>query len=124
MQTNVSVGVAISFLGHIVAIVDAGNHQDITIAEIEDSIENGTLFQFLEEEIGDEIDLTLWPDEYRTALTNALLDIVLVYRGNERRKFGLENSGLCLLVSWTNEVIFRNVDSDKKIEISFDTYQV
>jgi hypothetical protein len=27
------------------------------------------------------------------------------YAGNERRKWGIENLGLCLLLAWTNEII-------------------
>jgi len=27
------------------------------------------------------------------------------YAGNERRKWGIENLGLCLLLAWTNKII-------------------
>jgi hypothetical protein len=27
------------------------------------------------------------------------------YSGDERKKWGVENSGLCLLLAWTNEII-------------------
>jgi len=27
------------------------------------------------------------------------------YAGNERRKWGIENYGLCILLAWTNEII-------------------
>ena len=41
------------------------------------------------------------------AIDAKLNDILAAQRGNERRKWGIENSGLCLLVAWANEIMQR-----------------
>jgi hypothetical protein len=38
-------------------------------------------------------------------INSELKSILGGYAGDERRKWGVENSGLCLLLAWTNELI-------------------
>lgn len=124
MQTTMKVLYPVSFLRQINMAIDTEEYQHITIEDVENEIENGSLFSYLRKELNDHIDFSLWKLDMEAALTNALYDILVVYKGKERRKFGIENSGLCLLVAWTLEVIARNTDNQKNVEISFNSFQV
>lgn len=93
------------FLQNINSAIDSGKYQDISVEEVEDRIERGDLVPYLRERLGEDVDLSL-PDPSMAAELNAKLqDLLGGYRGRERRKWGVEHSGLCLLVAWTSEII-------------------
>ena len=87
------------------AAIDTGKHQTISINEVEGHIEKGDLIPWLREKLGKDIDLSLLDHTMVTEITSGLNDILGGYRGRERRKWGVERSGLCLLLAWTNELI-------------------
>jgi hypothetical protein len=101
----------LSFLTYIVlelnALIDTGRYQGISIAEIHRAIEQKRALEFVKEKCGEDADMSMplsTPDSL--ALYNEhLLSIFGGYAGNERRKWGVERSGLCLLLAWTNEII-------------------
>ena len=80
------------------------------MADIKREIRKGTIFEFLQEVTGDDVDLsiimngTTYPG-FKDFYVEYLQRIVDAYSGNERRKWGIENSGLCLLLAWTTEII-------------------
>lgn len=97
----------VSELSHL---IDTGKYNDITVMEIHEHIEQKDVITFLKSKAGDDVDFSilLSGDHYRVYLENyndKMLDLFLAYGGDERRRWGVENSGLCLLVSWTNELI-------------------
>lgn len=111
-------GIPINFIGVLSMAVDSGNHQNITTADVKNHIEQGDLIPFLKHElISTTTMLDTYSEEDAEALNQCLHDLLLVYWGREDRKFGIENSGLCLLISWTNEVVYRNVDPDVTVNI-------
>ncbi|MDD5344567.1 MAG: hypothetical protein PHW12_09125 [Smithella sp.] len=93
------------------AAIDSGKYSSIGIAEVEKHLRDGSIFTFLKEKIGEDIDLSLLtsPDscypgfvEYYTERMDSMVN---AYGGNEKRKWGIENQGLCLLLAWTIEII-------------------
>ena len=87
------------------AAVDTGKYQSITLAEIEEHIDRKDLIPYLRERLGNDVDLSLYDDDVAAEINEELHDILLAYGGRERRKWGIENSGLCLLIAWVNELI-------------------
>lgn len=94
---------------HLNALIDSGKYNDISIHEVHQAIEGKRVLQFLKERAGSDIDLSIhfsnvWPD-FEDFYESRLNDLYGGYAGNERRKWGVENLGLCLLIAWTNEII-------------------
>jgi len=104
------------------SLVDAGERTDV--AETVEHIENATLFAWLAEKYtpGDPNFLYAFegkmgeePPVWESAAPEILaafayeLDPAL---NRIRKKFGIEHNGLCLLISWTAELIGRRVWSD------------
>jgi hypothetical protein len=80
---------------------------DVTIAEVHDHIEGGNLFAWLRRKFAGHIDLSIHDLTSEQEIVLGLQDILCGYRGQERRKFGVEHNGLCLLIAWTAELIQR-----------------
>ncbi len=95
------------FILNINAAIDTGKYQDISVAEVEDHIDGGDLISYLRERLEGDLDLTFIKEPDALELNAKLNDILVAQRGNERRKWGIENSGLCLLVAWANEIMQR-----------------
>ena len=96
-------------LRNLTHLVDAGEYNDITIEDVHKHIENETVLRFLSElkgasELKAILESDLWIG-FATFYTKSIKSIYYGYAGNERRKWGIENSGLCLLIAWTNEII-------------------
>ena len=98
-------------LFEINAVLDTGKYDHISIDDIHREIENGTVLRFLAKEAAGDIDLSLILDRESDELnfeenyTRHLQSIYGGYAGQEGRKWGVENKGLCLLVAWTVEII-------------------
>ena len=92
------------------SMLDTGRHDTITVAEIRQHIEDGSILRFIRERGGKDIDLSILLDagtygNFEAFYVSYLQSICGAYAGNERRKWGVENRGLCLLIAWTNEII-------------------
>lgn len=90
--------------------IDSRRHDDVTISDVYSWIENREVIPKLSEHIGDDIDVSLYgPDGPYPNFVEFYHDRLHAlwggYEGNHRRKWGVENSGLCLLLAWTNELI-------------------
>lgn len=99
---------------HLNALVDSGKYNDISIDDVHCAIEGKRVIEFLKERAGRDIDLSVhlsntWGD-FEGFYESRLNDIYGGSSGNERRKWGVENLGLCLLVAWTNEIIQQGED--------------
>lgn len=89
------------------SMLDDSANDDITLDEIKRQCAAGHLFDFLQRRGGDSIDLSMLRGQtelmvwYVTAVAGACRS----FSGRERRKLGLENRGLCLLVAITAELL-------------------
>lgn len=92
------------------SLIDSGKYSDITLDDIEREIERGSLFQYLIGRAKGDVDFsiilkgTTYP-RFEKFYIDRLQNICNAYSGNERRKWGVQNLGLCLLLAWTNEII-------------------
>jgi len=93
------------------SLIDTGKYQDISLEEIKKEIEKGTILEFLKSRVGKDIDLSMYLHTdtaysgFKEFYIDELQKLLGGYGGRERRKWGIENSGLCLLLAWTNEII-------------------
>ncbi|EFE09362.1 hypothetical protein [Citrobacter youngae] len=93
---------------HINSLVDSGKYNDITIDDIHDAIEKKSLLQFIKKRCGKDIDLSLHLYEginFESEYEERMNSLYYGYAGNESRKWGVRNQGLCLMLAWTNELI-------------------
>jgi len=91
-------------------LIDSGKYTDITIDDVHEAIENKRLLRYLRERAGNDIDLSALLDSdvygnFEEFYETRMNDIYGGYAGDERRKWGVENLGLCLALAWTNEII-------------------
>lgn len=95
------------FIMEVNAAIDTGKYLDIGIEDVERQIESHNLIPWLKNRCGADVDFSLF-DEFAAEGLNRRLDSILGgYKGNERRKWAIQNSGLCLLVVWAAELIQR-----------------
>jgi hypothetical protein len=88
-------------------LVDHGYHDGVTISEVENHIERGDVLAWLGRKFAGEIDLSIYGPASEHEITQGLQDILGGYRGLERRKWGIEHNGLCLLIAWVTELVQR-----------------
>ena len=94
------------FIQEVSVMIDMGGHY--SIEEIEQHIEGMDVIDWLEKEFPFNktgIDFSLFGAEERKFIHEALESILGGYRGQERRKWLIEKNGLCLLISWSTEII-------------------
>ena len=93
------------------SLIDSGKYGDITIDEVHKHIESGTVLSFIKDRAGADVDLSLQlsakadDQSFEQYYGRYLRATYYACAGDESRKWGVENSGLCLLVAWTNEMI-------------------
>jgi hypothetical protein len=100
--------VDLTFTGFLVnAALDAGKGGDLTFDEVYSGLERGSLLVDLDRKYPDTFDFSLFPagGEAEEALLGALYDATGGISGRERRKTGVENNGLCLLMALVLEAI-------------------
>lgn len=91
-------------------VIDSGKHNDITITEIHNAINSQELLRFIQKKCDKDIDLSIHLDSsaysnFEKHYEEKMNQIYNAYAGDERRKWGVENLGLCLVLAWTNEII-------------------
>lgn len=92
------------------SLIDSGKYSDITIEDIHNAIERKRVLRFLKERAGSDVDLSIYLDskaygDFESYYEAQLENIYGGYAGQEHRKWGVENSGLCLVLAWTNEIV-------------------
>ncbi|WP_037287730.1 hypothetical protein [Saccharibacillus sacchari] len=99
--------VTTQFIQELSFLLDKG--VSFSIAEVHKHIENKDVIDWLESEFpfGTEngLDFSLFEQRHRDYLHNELEAIYGGYAGNERRKWGIVSNGLCILISWSTEII-------------------
>lgn len=87
------------------AAIDAGHKADWE--ETQEHIEAGDVFPWLRKQ-GFSIDLSFYSGDrayVADEISQEWQSLYSGYSGSERRKWGVENNGLNLLLAWTNEII-------------------
>lgn len=82
-----------------------GRYDSISIDDVKAELEKGTLFEYLQRGLGQDIDTSIFTEEEKAALNAEWLDMALAI--NESRKMCVEKGGLCLLVAYVLESIQR-----------------
>ncbi|GAA3720568.1 hypothetical protein GCM10022421_31030 [Oceanisphaera sediminis] len=98
----------LSFIGFYVNSAIANGHADkISFEEIYDGIERGTLLDDLSEKIPGEFDFSLFKsgEEQSVGFHNVMSEVAGGLQGRERRKVGIETSGLHLLMAFILEAM-------------------
>jgi len=91
--------------------LDTGKYDDLSLSEASHHIDARAVLPWLESRVP-EMDLSILSEEDADEYQAGLTDIFGGYAGAERRKWGVEHRGLCLLIAWTNELVQRRVFSD------------
>ncbi len=98
----------LSFVGFYVNSAIANGHADtISFDEIYGGLERGTLLDELNEKIPGEFDFSLFEsgnDEHK-GFHNVIAEVAGGLQGRERRKVGIESSGLHLLMAFIIEAM-------------------
>jgi hypothetical protein len=103
----------LSFLGFQVnAAIEKGHGNKILFNDVYKGLEERNLFELLDEKLPRVLDLSLLLErnegtslEQRDGLLNALSDAASGMEGQETRKYGIESSGLSLLMAYILEAI-------------------
>ena len=93
-------------------LLDTGKYSHITIEDIHREIQKGTILRYISNIAGSDADFSIYLDvhdepDFEAQYAKHLQLIYGGYSGQERRKWGIQNLGLCLLIAWTNEIIQR-----------------
>jgi hypothetical protein len=91
-------------------LLDTGKYDNISIDEVLIEIDKGTILKYLQDRTQRDIDLSIHMKsdtygDFESFYVKHLQSLYDAYAGNENRKWGVKNKGLCLLIAWTNEVI-------------------
>ncbi|HEX8325241.1 MAG TPA: hypothetical protein VF595_15165 [Tepidisphaeraceae bacterium] len=93
------------FVFEMNAALDMGKYDHVTVGEVEDHIQNKDLVPWLRLTMGQDVDLSVFDTTSTNELHDGLYDILSGYRGQESRKWGVRQRGVCLLIAWTVEMI-------------------
>jgi hypothetical protein len=90
--------------------IDSGRYNDISISDVHNAIDSHRLLRFIKEKCGEDVDLSIYLEsraygDFEEFYEEKMNQIYSAYAGDERRKWGVENLGLCLILAWTNEII-------------------
>jgi len=91
-------------------LIDTGKYNDITVDEVYVEIENKNILPFLGKRTKGISDFSMYSNDgpysdFADFYHQQMLSLYDGYAGDHRRKWGVENLGLCLLLAWTNELI-------------------
>lgn len=97
-----------TFLGfHFNSLIDAGEVLDLR--ETHQKIRSVSLFPWLKTKFGDSLDLSLFTDEDIRQIESFFESLSIAT--DEKRKMGIENNGLCLLVAYCFEAAQRKEEA-------------
>lgn len=96
------------------ALADSGKTDGITIKEVRDHTYAGDLIEFLTEKSGGIFASGFLEassqKEFRAWYVEQIRDNCKAMEGRERRKYGIQNRGICLLISYTAEIVQHKKD--------------
>ena len=91
-------------------LIDTGKYAGITVDDICEEIEKKNVLAYLTKATSGDSDFSMFGDDgpwsrFIEKYLEEMSDLYLAQSGNIRRKWGVEESGLWLLVAWTTEMI-------------------
>ncbi len=94
----------------LTSLIDSKQYEDITIDEVYKWIRNETVIPSLSRRTKGRADLSNYGADgpypnFARFYHDQMKRLYDAYGGDHRRKWGVENNGLCLLLAWTNELI-------------------
>jgi hypothetical protein len=97
----------------LTVLLDSGLHDNITVVDAMEHIRNGDVFMWLQSLEPHRFDLSLFGatgvyGDAGTAWLEGTLALLEAH-GDGRRKWGIENRGLCLLLAWTFELMNQEI---------------
>lgn len=104
------------FIQELSVLLDKGATRSID--EVNKHIEAKDVIDWLEYEFSTNdtgVDFSMFQRRHRDYLHKNLLEMWEVRAGDERRKWGLTENGLCVLISWTTEIIRSEFNKDEFI---------
>ena len=91
------------------SLIDSGMYNSISIDDVHGAIERRGLLRFLKDTCSQNIELSghlgSTYGDFEGFYEEAIGRIYDAYAGDEGRKWGVRNLGLCLVLAWTNELI-------------------
>jgi len=87
----------------LIRCIDRRRYDDISVPEVKGHLEGGTIFTFLADRLGKDLALSPFDQSELAKIADAWLSIEDTI--DERRKFGVDNKGLCLLVAYLVEMM-------------------
>jgi hypothetical protein len=97
-----------SVLFGLSALLDTGECDDISVQDVKQHALRGDLIAFLYEQGDFDTGVTKSNREFADWYSAKIRDLCDVV--DERRKYGIENRGVCLLISYTAELIQQGQD--------------
>ncbi len=102
MRGNALLGV----IGELNVLIDTGLYDAISLKDVKVHIVKGDVLEYLSDLAGTDIDLSIHLEsaaygDFPAWYTERMQSMHNAYSGDERRKFGIERRGLCLLLAWT-----------------------
>jgi len=88
-------------LWQLIAAADTGDFDRLSIDDVRLHVRGGKISKFLQETFAEVADFSIFKDEDWKEIDRTFEDIENAI--NARRKFGVENRGLCLLMAWALE---------------------
>jgi hypothetical protein len=91
-------------------LIDSGEYNNISISDVHDAIDSQRLLRFIKEKCGRDVDFSIYFEstaygDFEGYYEEKMNQLYNAYAGEERRKWGVEKLGLCLVLAWTNEII-------------------
>jgi hypothetical protein len=99
---------SLTFLGfYTTAAIDSGLADHVTFDELYDGLRHRTLFQNLSRRFPGNFDFSLFPpgSKSEAVMLDALTKAAEGLEGRERKKTGVQKSGLCLLLAFIFEAV-------------------
>ena len=101
-------------------LLDSGNADDITLEDVKAHARDGDLIQFLTEKAGGSfgdgfLDAPGW-EGFSAWYVERIRENCHAMDGRERRKYGIENRGICLLISYTAEILQQATDKELNLQ--------
>jgi hypothetical protein len=100
--------ISLTFIGfHLTAALDDEKGDAVTFADVYEGLENRSLFKRLKVKLPDSFDFSLFEEggEEEAAIFDVLDNVAGGLQGRERRKMGIEKSGVSLLLGFILEAI-------------------
>lgn len=93
-------------------MLDSGKHDEITLDEVKEHARSGDLIKFLEKRNGGSFAMGVHKsnNDFAAWYQRKILDNIDAMDSRERRKYAIKNRGLCLLISYTAEIIQQGDD--------------